>query len=184
MAKNPEWNSAVENSILERDWNVACKSEVFSNFAKLFINKQGAFAEDEEEAIEEGVDLPLKMNEDYDGDYLDKLISEAQVEIDEVGDMVEEEIDTDSDGFIDDEFGLEPVDSVDVSDEYNTGAGESNFIDIGLTDETMNDIKNDGVMSSAVKEIMDVYKEEELADAEKDLGLDINAAYIFGKGRG
>jgi len=180
MAKNPEWNSAVENSILERDWKVACKSEVFSNFAKLFINKQGAFAEDEE--IDEGVDLPLKRNEDYEGDYLDKLIAQAQADIDEVEDIEEEMVDDDLDGFIDDEFGLESVDST-SSDEYNTGAGKSEYIDIGLTTETMNDIKGDGVMSSAVKEVMDVYNEEEFAEAEKDLGLDVNAAYIFGKGR-
>jgi len=186
MTKNLEWNTAVEDSLIERDWKVACKSEVFSNFVKMFINKQGAFTEDDN--LEEGIDLPIKQNEDYgEEDYFDKLISEAQAEMDEVEDVEEEIVDTDSDGFIDDEFGLEPVDEPfeydNSSNEYDTGAGESKYIDIGLSDKTMNDIKNDGVMSSAVKEVMDVYKKEELAEAEKDLGLDVNAAYIFGQGR-
>jgi len=196
MTKNPDWNSALSEN---NDFDIAMSSsEVFRNFAKMAINKEGVFAEDDEDECEEGVKQPLKQNKDYMEtksyeDYLDLLIIKAEAEADEdeiedeVVDIDEEVIDTDSDGELDQDFGLDiksPVSS--SSNEYETGAGDSKYLDIGLSDKTMNDMKNDGVMSetySAVKEVMNTYNEEELSEAEDDLGLNSNAAYVFGKGK-
>lgn len=175
--KNPDWNMAF---IGDEDWRAAMSSEVFRNYLKIKACQE---KEDEEEEI---VEQPLKMNRDYtfaDDDYLDKLISEAQESLDEVDEIEENIIDKDSNGVMDEEFSIS-LDE-DDSNQYETGAGDSKFIDIGLTNETMNDIKGDGVMSNsdAVKDVMDVYTEKEIADDEEALGLNTNAAYIFGKGR-
>jgi len=204
MIQNPEWNMAIEG---DEDWKAATSSEIFRSFIQMAINKEGIFAKEDEEKEDEseGVPQPLMRNNDYnsasENDFLDELIAEAQANTEEVDDINEDIIDTNDDGLvddIDDNFDVEAVDppsslpsdysSSSSSNEYETGAGDSEFIDIGLTDETMKDIESDGVMSGsstdapAIREVMDVYHEEEIADAEQELGLDSNAAYIFGKG--
>ena len=80
----------------------------------------------------------------------------------------------------------EPSDNVD--DLYDTGAGESSYIDIGLTSETLRELSSgidyagDAIPSTHDIDIEDKEdKEEELDAAEKELGLDKSALYILHK---
>lgn len=63
-------------------------------------------------------------------------------------------------------------------DLYHTNAGESKHIDIGLTECTMKSMKDNSV-HEATKEVMNVFKQEELKDAEESLGLNNNLAYLI-----
>jgi len=177
--KNLEWNMAFEGN---EDWKAAMSSEIFRNFVKTVTSKT---YEDEK---------PLVRNEDYvDNDYIEKMISEAQDKTLEMeNEILDVDPDVDLDESSDEDSDVDPDEDSDETindtfvektlNEYETDAGKSDFIEIGLTDKTMKDIKNDGVMSASfVKEVMNVYKDEEVAEAEKELGLDTNAAYIFSK---
>jgi hypothetical protein len=185
--KKPEWNTAIEG---DEDWKAAISSEIFREFVKMSLNKTGIFAKENKydeydneskDEQEEGVKQPLMRNKDYvsANDYIDQLIAEAEESIPEVEDFEVGAIDVDSDGEIDYAYSVGVIDE--ETNEYETGAGESQFIDIGLSDGTMNDIKNDGIMSGAIKDVMNVYVKEELNEAEEELGLNANAAYIFNK---
>jgi len=70
-------------------------------------------------------------------------------------------------------------------DLYHTNAGESKFFDVGLTDKTENSMEIDYVEKPAMetKPVAIKKSDDEIKEAEKSLGLDKNAFYIFNKMR-
>jgi len=182
--KNLDWNAALQE---ETEFEHAVKtSEVFRGFVK----QMAKLAEQEKESC---VKQPLMRNKDYieteEKELIDDdLMALAQLEEEFTEDLEEE--------FPDEP---EPAPESEVLDDYNTGAGESDFIDIGVTSETMAEMEkgidyadapvetapeSEENLGEAVVEVMDVYnkdKEEELDEIEKKLGLDLNEAYLISK---
>lgn len=154
--KNPEWNSVFG----DEDLKALNSSEVFREYFKLYSNKEGAFKEEEDEE-DVGVKQPIKRNKDYDyeknaEEYIKDLIINAQEFAEGIG--IEDEVYDESIDVIDKHY-------EDYNDLYNTGAGESKYINTGLTEQTMKEIES----RDAIKKVMDIYKgKEESAPIEYD----------------
>jgi len=208
--KNPDWNSAFLGN---EDNNALMSSEVFCNYLKAELSKQDE--EDKEDDPEASkVPQPLMRNKDYVKAQAEDeaiLMALAQAE-----DEVIAEIDLEGDSEIDEKLLGELDDELDEAEAeagasnfelndgnpYETTAGESKFIEIGLSNETARELE-DGIdyaddepyfnarqdstsdnspeIVENVKEVMAVYHNEELIKAEKALGLNYNVAYQLSK---
>ena len=186
---NLDWNSAYQHN---QDWNAAIDSEVFRIFANNCL-KQDAKEEEENKYVPQ----PIVANLPY-GDFQEhvKQIKKGIATLKSTAEEVEFEVE---------ENPIVEKSSVKEEDLYNTKAGESPHLNIGLTEETMKSMKENAVHEKAVqnatKEVMEVYKQEEkteekkapkqeepkeqeakeedLSEAEKTLGLNNNIAYLI-----
>jgi len=184
--KKLEWNTCLTGN---EDWNAAMDSEVFRNYLNIIAAEEAK--EKEEEA--EGNLNPIKMNKDYVKAEEEDDILEGDDEISD-DDVIPEDEDVGTDADYSD------YTDADFEELYGeTGAGESKFIDTGLTTETLNEVEGpidyaddepyfnaskSSNQTEAITHVMDTYKEEEskeeeLEEVEKNLGLDTNVAYQF-----
>ncbi len=201
MVKNKDWNMAFSD---DQDTKALMSSEVFRNL--LSMHKQQKIAK--QRMIDA---LPPPVFPDFN----DELRKEAQESesSESANDSAEDSNDEDNYDYEEkDEDDSEPEEkeekesapkstptapkakSNDNEDLYDTGAGDSSHIDIGITTETekmmldgIDYVKYDAVSIKTDKKAPAVKKEkssdedDETKEAEKDLGLDKNAFYIYRK---
>jgi hypothetical protein len=195
--KNPDWNSAFINN---QDWKAVMSSEVFRNYYKAELDK----AEEEEKEQASAVPQPLMRNRDYMVEAQNKEISDllALAEAEAGGDIdIDDAMLTELDNELDEAEAVAGASNFELNDgnPYDTSAGESKFIDIGLTTETIREL-DEGInyadddpylklketpnITGNVEEVMSVYNKaasNELYKAEKALGLNLNMAYQLSK---
>lgn len=180
-----DWNAAYQQ---DEDWNAAMDSEVFRTFASKYLQIEAE--EESEKKEQEEKSKKEKLEKDHDS-IMEKLKNSTKIDYDilrnvlaqqlglevpEVEDVVEMEVQ--------EEPVQAPIQHQTEEDLYHTNAGESDYIDIGLTDETIKSMTEHSCccdkssVEEATKEVMDVYQQEELSEAENFLGLNTNIAYL------
>lgn len=195
MVKNKDWNMAFSDN---QDTKALMSSEVFRNL--LSMHKQNKIAE--RQRLDE---LPPPKLPDFNEILMKKAQeeSESTSTIESESEDVNDESDDDA---TDKEDDHEKNVSTTVKSSpkkgkednlYETGAGESSYIDIGITSETEKlisdgidyvkydivEVKKEKAPENKKEDVVDKPEEdtEEIKTAERELGLDKNAFYIYRK---
>jgi hypothetical protein len=165
--KNLDWNAAI---IGDETYTSQMKSEVYHNYIKIMkMQKEAEMAEQkmllEKQAQKEREDFDKQVK---DSDELIKSAMAILAEPEEKG-YYDDELESNNDS--------KDHDECDLYKDQN--AGESDHIEIGITPETEK-LMEDGIDycepgDGCKKEI----SEEEIEEAEKDLGLYSNSFYIL-----
>ncbi|MFZ4795928.1 MAG: hypothetical protein ACOYMA_00445 [Bacteroidia bacterium] len=175
-----EWNTALQRN---EDWDAANSSEVFRNYMKIVAS----------ESYKNKVKTANESIEPINLDKEEEVIKEEEATLDSIDDSLEMEDDIVDveDLDVEDELSEEDTSSDfdDYGELYNTGAGESKYIDIGMTDETESLMETGidyveaevGESFIEVDEAEEDKEEAEIMEAEIALGLNKNINYILSK---